>query len=112
MAISAEPRARLSSAEIVGVVKNVGVSEVGSGVDGTIFFPSTQQKGFMPTFEVRTVEAPLLVVPAIREALLRIDPNLRASQVVTETELARRKLAPTRYIMVAWVSFGLAARQN
>jgi ABC-type antimicrobial peptide transport system permease subunit len=34
---------------------------------------------------------------------------LRASEVVTETELARRKLAPTRYIAVAWVAFGGAA---
>jgi putative ABC transport system permease protein len=99
--VSADP-----ATEIVGVVQNVGVSEVGTGIDGTIFFPSSQQKGLMSTFEVRTSQAPLLAVPAIRETLRRIDPNLRASQVVTETELARRKLEPTRYITLAWVAFG------
>jgi predicted lysophospholipase L1 biosynthesis ABC-type transport system permease subunit len=75
-------------------------------VDGTIFSPAAQQQTLLSTFEVRTAEAPLLVVPAIRQALRRIDPDLRASEVVTETELARRKLAPTRYIAVAWVAFG------
>src|SRR6185369_2348486 len=40
------------------------------------------------------------------EALRRIDPNLRASQVFTETELVQQKLAPTRYIAIAWAAFG------
>jgi ABC-type antimicrobial peptide transport system permease subunit len=92
--------------EIVGVVRNIGISEVGTSVDGTIFYPATQQKALLSTFEVRTSQAPLTAIPAIREALRRIDPNLRASQVVTETELARRKLVATRYITVAWVAFG------
>ena len=61
----------------------------------------------LPVFDVRTADSPMLLIPAIREALRRIDPNLRASQVSTEMEQARQKLAGTRYIAVAGI--GLAA---
>jgi putative ABC transport system permease protein len=92
---------------VVGVAKNVGISEVGRVLDGTVFVSNSQAEGFLAsTLEVRTAGPPMQHIPAIREALRRIDPNLRASQVSTETELVRQRLAPTRYIAVAWSAFG------
>ncbi len=92
--------------EIVGVVKNVGVSEVGRDLEGTVFFLESQQPSLMPVFDVRTTENPMTTIAAIRDVLRRVDPNLRASQVSTETERVRQKLAPTRYIAIAWAAFG------
>jgi predicted permease len=91
--------------EIVGVVGNVGVSEIGNNIDGTVFLPGSQQQGFLPTFEVRTAGPPMQLLPAIRETLRRIEPNLRASQVATEKELVDRALSQTRYIAAAWALF-------
>jgi predicted permease len=96
---------RPKSLEIVGVVGNVGVSEIGNNIDGTVFLPGSQQQGFLPTFEVRTAGPPMQVLPAIRETLRRIDPNLRAYQVATERELVDRALSQTRYIAAAWALF-------
>ena len=45
------------------------------------------------------------LLPAIRETLRRIEPNLRASQVATERELVDRALSQTRYIAAAWALF-------
>jgi predicted permease len=94
--------------DIVGVVKNVGASEVGlrSALDGTVFLAGAPPQTLLRTFDVRTAGNPMNVVAPIREVLRRIDPNLRASEVSTERELARRKLAPTRYIAAAWTGFG------
>ena len=96
---------RPNSVEIVGVVGNVGVSQIGSDIDGTVFLPGSQQQGFLPTFEVRTAGPPMQLLPGIRETLRRIDPNLRAYQVATETELVDRTLAQTRYIAAGWALF-------
>jgi len=92
--------------DIVGVVKNIGVSEIGrQHLEGTIFLLELQQH--LPgAFEVRTAGNPAAVVAPIRERLRQIDPNLRVSDVLAETELVRQKLAPTRYITIAWVAFG------
>jgi ABC-type lipoprotein release transport system permease subunit len=91
--------------EIVGVVGNVGVSKIGSDIDGTVFMPGSQQEGLLPTFEVRTAGLPMQLLPAIRETLRRIDPNLRAYQVATERELVDRTLSQTRYIAAGWALF-------
>jgi hypothetical protein len=96
---------RPTSYEIVGVVGNVGVSQIGSDIDGTVFVPGSQQQGFLPTFEVRTAGPPLQLLPGIRETLRRIDPNLRAYQVATESELVDRTLSQTRYIAAGWALF-------
>jgi predicted permease len=95
--------------EIVGVVGNVGISEIGNDIDGTVFVPALQGEGFPSTFEVRTAGSPMLVLPALREELRRISPDLRASSVSTEFELAQHRLDQTRYIAAAWAAFsGLA----
>jgi predicted permease len=91
--------------EIIGVVPNIGVSEIGRPLDGTVFILESEQD-LLSSFEVRTSSSPLIAIASIRQALRRIDPDLRASQVLTQMELVRRKLEPTRYIAAAWIAFG------
>jgi ABC-type antimicrobial peptide transport system permease subunit len=96
----------VSFVEIIGVVNNVGVSEIGNDIDGTVFLAGSLQEGFLSSFEVRTAVPPMQLLPDVREALRRIDPNLRASQASTETELVQRILTETRYMAVVWAAFG------
>ena len=102
--------------EIVGVVKNVGVSEIrGTGmmseIHGTLFLPEAQIDGqgppsFPNILTVRSLASPVTLIPSIRAALREIEPTLRAFDITTQTQLIERKLAPTRRIAVAWTLFG------
>jgi ABC-type antimicrobial peptide transport system permease subunit len=102
--------------EIVGVVKNVGISEIRntgltSEIHGTVFLPELQTEApglpsFAGVFSVRTATAAFSLVPQIRSALREIDPRLRAFDIATETQQVERKLAPTWRIAIAWSLFG------
>jgi ABC-type antimicrobial peptide transport system permease subunit len=109
-------REGLPDVEVVGVAKNVGVSEIQSTgflspTHGIIFFPEMQQGGFgAPSFagvlEVRTTTNPMSRIGEIRAALREVHPDLRAFEVATDEQSIERKLAPLRRMALAWILFG------
>jgi ABC-type antimicrobial peptide transport system permease subunit len=96
--------------EVVGVVRDVGVSTVGTEVTGTIFLSDLQERESLGlrlpevSFVVRTAGEPFSIVPGIREAVRQIDPDLPISGVTTQVQLIEERLARVRRVAITWVA--------
>jgi ABC-type antimicrobial peptide transport system permease subunit len=59
--------------------------------------------------EVRTASDPASFVPAVRDVIRRIDPNLPLANMTTQAEAVEGRLAQERLFAQAYVLFGLLA---
>jgi predicted permease len=81
--------------EIVGVVANSVVTEVGEEPQPIVFLPMTQDYSPAATLHVRTTGNPEAVVATTRTALQSLDPNLAITNVFTiEQTLSQALWAP------------------
>ena len=87
-----------SSYEIVGVAGNAKYDRVRQEPPRTMYLPYTSRKGRIGRmfFEVRTVGEPAALIPAVREAVRRIDRDLPLIDVKTQTDQIEESLSQER----------------
>ncbi len=97
--------------EIVGMVADVKYNSVRDPAPPTMYVPYRQHMARPnytrpATFELRTAGDPLDVVPAVREAFRRVDPNLPIFSVSTQEEQIEMRFARERLFAEAYALFG------
>jgi predicted permease len=99
--------------EVVGVAKDVQASAE-SDTLGIVFLSASQsvRLGGLTTgthFEIRTARDPFILVPAIREAIREIDPNLPVNGIRTQDQEVSRGSSRARTLIPIWSIFGAVA---
>jgi putative ABC transport system permease protein len=99
---------------VVGIVGDVRQSELGDEPLPQMFWPQLQSPAPYATLAVRTTGDPLLVLPAIRQAVREVDPELPLGPIATGEELvagslASRKLPLSLAVLLAGAALALAA---
>jgi putative ABC transport system permease protein len=100
---------RLSSFEIVGVVRDVKSAGLQAETEPTYYVPSTQTPLGDMLLLVRTTTEPTSIVPALRQAVWTIDPNQPISDVNTMEQIVSDSIAKPRLNMTLMVLFGVLA---
>ncbi|HKR21583.1 MAG TPA: ABC transporter permease, partial [Pyrinomonadaceae bacterium] len=97
---------RLTSFEIVGVVRDVKSAGLQADSEPTYYVPATQAPLQDMTMVVRTTTEPTSIVPALRRAVWSIDPNQPISNVQTMEQVVSDNIAKPRLNMVLMGLFG------
>jgi putative ABC transport system permease protein len=100
---------RLTSFEIVGVVRDVKLAGLEAPSEPAYYLPASQAPLQDMTLLVRTTVDPLSVVGAVRGAVLSIDPNQPISNVSTLEKVVDESIAPRRLNMLLMGLFGACA---
>jgi predicted permease len=95
--------------EVIGVVKDVKFASLQEHTQTMDYFPVTQQRRYLNDFEVRYIGSIDAVLPAIRNAIHEVDPNLPISNVTTLDEQINRSIADQRLVAQLSTFFGLLA---
>jgi predicted permease len=98
-----------SEYEIVGVLADTKYNSLRDAPPPTTYFPQLQGPLRGTSFLVRTAVEPRSLVPAVREAIRRIDPNLPVPNFTTQAEQVEKRFADERLFALACSLFaGLA----
>jgi len=100
---------RLDSFEIVGVVHDVKSAGLQAASEPTYYLPSSQAPLSDMSLLVRTTIEPTAIVPAIRQAVLAIDPNQPVSNINTMDNIVSDSIARPRLNMWLMGLFGALA---
>jgi predicted permease len=92
--------------EIIGMVRDAKYNDLRQEVSPTMYVP---QSGMGASFEIRTAADPQAMVPAIREVVAQLNPNLPLFQVTTQAEQIDRLLFQERLIARLASFFGILA---
>jgi predicted permease len=92
--------------EIVGIVKDTKYSSLRDEAPPTGFRPFAQQTTNAATFEVRTFGAPESMIPAVRDAIRKVNANLPLVRVSTQTDLVEGRFVQERFFAMAYSLFG------
>lgn len=94
--------------EIVGVVRDAKYNSVRDGASPTMYgsYLQARRLDVTTTFELRTAADPTTVVPAVREAIRQIDPDLAILNVSTQTDQIERRFAQEKVFAQAYALFG------
>ena len=97
--------------EIVGVVRDVRLHGPEKPVQPAAYLPhAVDPGGYQQAYVVvRAVGDPSLIVPALRAAMTRVDPDLPLFNVQTFDEIRASLLAGRRFAMTTIAAFGLLA---
>src|SRR6202043_1972840 len=95
-----------SGYEIVGVVRDAKYNDLRQEISATMYAP---QSGMGASFEVRTAADPQALLPAIRNVVAKLNPNLPLFHVSTQSEQIDRLLFQERLIARLSAFFGLLA---
>ncbi len=95
---------------VVGVFPDHLVTEIGSGSTlPMVLVPHAQSPRASRAFLLRVDGDPVSLVPAVRQALARLDPDLAVANVGTLADIHRRALAPLRFLGGLFSAFGAVA---
>jgi putative ABC transport system permease protein len=97
---------RLTSFEIVGVVRNVKSSGLNAETDPAYYVPATQAPLQDMTILVRTAGDPGAIVPSLRQAVWSIDPAQPIATVKTMEQIVSESIAQPRLNMALMGLFG------
>jgi len=100
---------RLASFEIVGIVGDVKSAGLSADAEPTYYVPASQAPLQNMTVLVRTVNDPTALVPALRSAVLSIDPNQPITSIKTMENIVADSIAQPRLSMVLMGLFGMLA---
>ena len=92
--------------EVVGIVGDAKYDNVRDAAPPTVFVPYGQAGVPAAVFEVRTDRDPMSVVPAIREAVRQIDPNMPVTNVSTQAEQVSLRYQQEQLFARAYALFG------
>jgi predicted permease len=98
-----------SQIEIVGIVRDAKYDSVRDAAPPTMYVPYGQSVLGAMAFAVRTAVDPAGVMPAVREAVRTIDPNLPLMDMSTQMEQIERRFEQERIFARAYVLFGALA---
>ena len=82
--------------QIVGVARDAKYNRVRADVPPLMYLSQRQLAGGAVSFAVRSVLPPFSLLPAIRQAVAAIDPNLPLSAINTQEGLLKQSIAPDR----------------
>ncbi|HET9479555.1 MAG TPA: ABC transporter permease, partial [Pyrinomonadaceae bacterium] len=97
---------RLTSFEVVGVVRDVKFDGLAAGSEPAYYLPASQAPLNDMTMLVRTTSDPRTVIPALRQAVWSIDPNQPISNVNTLEQIVSDSIAQPRLNMLLMMLFG------
>jgi putative ABC transport system permease protein len=100
---------RLTSFEIVGIVRNVKSSGLNAETDPAYYLPASQAPLADMTILVRTSGDPVAIVPGLRQAVWAIDPNQPIATVKTMEQIVSDSIAQPRLNMALMGLFGALA---
>jgi predicted permease len=97
---------RLTSFEIVGVVRDVKFDGLAASAEPAYYLPASQAPLNDMTILVRTTSDPRAVISSLRRAVWAIDPNQPISNVNTLEQIVSASIAQPRLNMLLMVLFG------
>jgi predicted permease len=100
-----------SEFEVAGVIRDAKYSNIRTVAPPTVYFFHFQRASFLPgaTFEIRTLNDPQEAMPAIREAVRKLDPNLPLLSMSTQMEQIEGRFSQERIFAQAYALFGSVA---
>ena len=100
---------RLTSFEIVGIARDVKSAGLNAESEPAYYVPATQSPLPDMTILVHTKDDPAALVPALRNAVLTIDPNQPVSNISTMEKIVAESIAQPRLSMTLMGLFGALA---
>ena len=100
---------RLTSFEIVGVVRDVKSAGLQADTEPTYYVPANQAPLQDMSLLVRTTTEPTSIVPALRQTVWSIDPNQPISNVSTMEQIVSESIGQPRLNMTLMALFGALA---
>lgn len=100
---------RLTSFEIVGVVRDVKSAGLQADTEPTYYVPAKQAPLQDMSLLVRTITEPTSIVPALRQTVWSIDPNQPISNVGTMEQIVSDSIGQPRLNMTLMALFGALA---
>ena len=100
---------RLTSFEIVGVVRDVKSAGLQADTEPTYYVPAKQAPLQDMSLLVRTTTEPTSIVPALRQTVWSIDPNQPISNVSTMEQIVSESIGQPRLNMTLMALFGALA---
>jgi predicted permease len=103
---------RAVEARVVGIVESVRHEDLGTPGRGTIYIPYRQEASRDVSFVLRSEGDPAAVAPAVRRAVLAVEPRLGVYGMRTVTDLVDAELGPARFgltLLSAYSAMGLLA---
>lgn len=94
---------------IVGVVRDIRSEGLDREPIAEIYVPQGRFGPSVMTVQVRASVPPDVLIPALRDVLRSVDPNLPLRNLETLDDVVRRALAPTRFLAVGGVVFSAFA---
>jgi predicted permease len=92
--------------EIVGVVKNTVVDQIGEEPQPVAYLPITQEVSLIATLQVRTIGKPEAALPTVRSVVQSLDTNLAITNVQTVHEIMSQGLWAPRMAAALLTLFG------
>jgi predicted permease len=84
--------------EIVGVVRDAHYEAVGERQHMAAYFPYAQRVQYFSNFTVRSNESPASLLPAVRRAIVQVDPQIVVSSVVPLAEMVENSIQTQRLV--------------
>lgn len=100
---------RLTSFEIIGIARDVKSAGLNAESGPAYYVPATQGPVQDMTILVRTRDDPIALVPALRNAVLTIDPNQPIANINTMDKVVDDSIAQPRLSMTLMGLFGVLA---
>jgi len=97
---------RLTSFEIVGVVRDVKFDGLAASSEPAYYLPASQAPLNDMTILVRTTSDPRVVISSLRQAVWAIDPNQPIANVNTLEQIVSSSIAQPRLNMLLMMLFG------
>ena len=102
-------RADRPTYEVVGVVADVRVTSLRESIPPTVYFSYEQETTDHAAFVVRTATAPASIVPAVRQSVAAIDPDIPITRVRTQEDQIAEGVDRERLFAVLASALGVLA---
>lgn len=94
---------------VIGVVKDVKFESLQEDPQMIDYFPNSQQSGYLNSLAVRYTGSFDALLPAVRQAIHQVNPNLPISNVTTLDKQVSRSITNQRLVAQLSTFFGLLA---
>jgi len=95
--------------EVVGVIGDVNQMSLARAPSAEIYLPHEQWTWPTMYATIRTAGSPAPLVPAVRQAIRDLDPDIAVSRVATMEQVVAGSMASTRFLAMLTVVFGSLA---